>query len=126
MLIAILLFFSWLSLSSCQPNFPTNTPSVVPLPSESDFLRTFLNLIKESRYSEAVDLLEDQKNFSPETRQAWLTQFQNWNIQQITRITPDADKFRVEWTNSSGGDTKWVTVVKNGQKYQIKDIATGP
>ena len=86
-----------------------------------------MNLIKEGNIPEAVNLLDGSQNFNDTIRQAWTTQFKNWGVEKITRIVPDAGKFRVDWTGKNGSDTKWISVIKKeGQLWKIGEIATGP
>jgi len=117
----ITLFFCFFSLSAC------GTKNNVPLPTEIDIVWNFLNLIKEGNIPEAVNLLDGSQDFDPATRQAWTDQLKNWQVEKNIQVTPDAGKFRVEWTGKNSGNTKWISVVKtDGQHMKIGDIATGP
>lgn len=129
-----LLIVAGFLLSACQQPTTTissttksDTQANVPLPTEEDIVWNFMNLIKEGNIPEAVALLDGSQNFNDTIRQAWATQFNNWGVEKITQVTPDAGKFRVEWTGKNGGDTKWISVIKKeGQLWKIGEIATGP
>lgn len=129
-----LLIVAGFLLSACQQPTTTissttksDTQANVPLPTEADIVWSFMNLIKEGNIPKAVALLDGSQNFNDATRQAWATQFNNWGVEKITQITPEAGKFRVEWSNQNGGDTKWISVIKKeGQLWKIGEIATGP
>jgi len=132
---------------------PTDKPkqnSTVPLPQETDIIRSFFTIIGEHRPSDAVSMLApDQVNDESE-KQAWAVQFNAFSSLTVTSVEPDMQE---DWTDSrheykvvltaamkpesasapipyygwdNGTNTRWVTIVKSGTLWKIAGIGTGP
>lgn len=121
----LILLVAVMILGGCS--FKEKDKNQVPLPNEESVVWNFLNLIKEGRSNEAVNMLEDSEELDNDTRQVWAVQFNNWAIDKITKVEAEGELYRVEWIGKNGGDTKWIDVVKNDDgMWRIKEIATGP
>jgi len=139
--------------SSKKTSSPTPPATVisqsVPLPQETDVVRTFFNLIQERRISEAVIMMNESIIKDDSQKQAWGVQFNAINSVRLLEITPSLPD---EWQNNKhtykvvldmtmdpasanavipyygfndGQNTRWVEIEKFGDKWKINSLATG-
>jgi len=126
---------------------PTVTKSVVPLPQETDIIRTFFNLIEEKRPSDAVGMMAVTDDSQ---KQAWAVQFnaimsmkvldiapsmqEEWNETKHTykvtldvKMNPNSANAPIPyygWDN--GNNIRWIALEKSGNVWKVQGIATGP
>lgn len=123
------------------------TKAKVPLPQESDIIRTFFELINEKKLADAVSMMSVEDNSE---KQAWAVQFNAFDSVKVLGAEPSAKE---EWTetkhkytvavdvkmNSSsanapipyygwenGENIRWISVEKIEGAWKIAEIATGP
>lgn len=125
----------------------TQKNNAVPTPSENDIINTFFNLINEKRIPEAISMMDV---YDETTKQAWGVQFNAFESVTLTKIdaynqdswSPTEHIYKVTISAKMspesasapipyyGWDTnpniRWVTIVKIGNLWKIKGIATGP
>jgi hypothetical protein len=133
--------------SNPAPSTATESKAVVPLPQETDIVRTFFNLIGEKRASDAVGMM----NVSDDSqKQAWAVQFNTITSIKVLNIAPSMQS---DWTDTrhsykvtmdvkmdpasanapipyygwdNGQNIRWINLVKVGNLWKIEGIATGP
>ncbi|MCX6730423.1 MAG: hypothetical protein NTZ55_01100 [Candidatus Roizmanbacteria bacterium] len=143
-------------IKSIEPTIKQDiTPTVpvsriVPLPQETDIIRTFFHLIEERKISEAVMMMSDQITSDDSTKQAWgvqLNSIQSVKVVDIVSSMPEewkADKHTYQVTleltmnpssqsapipyygYENGRNIRWMTLNKVGTLWKIDGIATGP
>jgi len=132
------------STSSTPLPAPTSVASV-PLPTGQDVIRTFFERINEKRIPEAISMMDASMVPDDSAKQAYGVTFNAFSSLRVTKIAPSmqdqwipgTETYRVDmdvgikpdaqgtlWSN--GPDTKWVTVQKQGDRFMIHEIATGP
>jgi len=129
---------------------PTITQGVVPLPQETDIIRTFFNLIEERKISDAVMMMTSNITNDDSTKQAFGVQFAAMDSVKVTKIEESS---RGDWTDkwhqymvtldvamnpsSAGGpipyygfekgeNIRFITLIKEGALWKIEGLATGP
>lgn len=134
------------------PTVVNTTPSLgVPLPSETDVINLFFNLINEHRIPEAISMMSTNLVPDDNTKQGWGIHFNaiesihvrqiepymentwtgNKHIYQVTleaRVSDEAANAPIPYYGWSGNpEARWITIEKNQDKeWQIAEIATGP
>ena len=165
--IVLCLIFGFAVFNSLKQNnssgiVPTSTPSVtevvsatptkgeVPLPQETDIIRTFINLIDEGKASEAVMMMPSKITNDDSTKQAFGVQY---NAMESVKVIKIEESSKADWTetwhqymvsldvvmnpNSSGGpipyygfekgeNIRFITLIKEGGQWKIEGLATGP
>lgn len=127
---------------------PTNT---VPLPQESDIVRSFFQIIGEHRASDAVMMMTPANTSNDSTKQAWGVQFNAFKSIAVKNIEPSMQS---DWTENmhsyrvtlqvemkpeaasvqpipnygwdNGDNIRWIQLEKINNKWMIGGIATGP
>jgi len=141
--------------NSSTENMITPTQTIknetgVPLPQETDIVRTFFQLIGEGRVSEAVMMMNPQTTDNESMKQAWgvqLNAFKTVEIKSIEASMPETwtenehvykvmanVKMKPEAANEpipnygweNGSNVKWIEIEKINGKWFINGIASGP
>jgi hypothetical protein len=124
--------------------------SVVPLPQETDIIRSFIAVIGEGRPADAVSMLAPDQINDDSSKQAWAAQFNAFSSLKVTSVEPSLQE---DWSDTqheykvilnatmkpesasatipyygwdNGSNTRWITIVKIGNLWKISGIATGP
>lgn len=124
--------------------------STVPLPLDTDIIRSFFTLIETKRPSDAVTMMTSNIVNDDSQKQAWAVQFNAINSLNVISVEPS---MKEEWTETkhsykitldvnmspdsanapipyygweNGQNTRWVTLVKEGKMWRIEGLATGP
>lgn len=129
---------------------PTVTQRAVPLPQETDIIRTYFNLIDERRIGDAVGMMVDSITSDDSQKQAWgvqLNAMKSVKVLDISSSTPEewsADEHTYKVTldiimdpssahtvipfygYDSGKNVRWITLRKIGKMWKIAGIGTGP
>jgi hypothetical protein len=122
----------------------------VPLPQETDIIRSFFAVIGEHRPADAVSMLAPEQVSDEIKKQAWAAQFNAFSSLSVNSVEPAMQE---DWTDSqheykvvltatmkpesasavipyygweNGTNIRWVTIVKSGNLWKISGIATGP
>jgi hypothetical protein len=122
----------------------------VPLPTETDIIRTFFALIGEHRSADAVSMLAPDQVNDDSNKQAWAVQFNAFSSVKVTSVEPALQE---DWSDTqheykvvldaamkpesasapipyygwvNGSNTRWVMIVKSGTVWKISGIGTGP
>lgn len=138
------------SQSTASVNQAAQNTVDVPLPSESDIIRTFFQLIADHRPTDAVGMMDPDVVGDDSMKQAWAVQFNAFELVVVNSVEPwmpgawQADrhtyqvivtaKMKPEAVNAplpyygweNGSNIRWITIVKNGDLWKIAGIATGP
>jgi len=137
--------------NTIEPTKKTQPTTVVPLPTGEDIVRTFFELIKEKRISEAVNMMTKINTENDATKQAWGVQFNSFSSLTINKTTPhnkeewtnDKEFYRVDVTTQmkpesanavpmpyygwgDGQNTRWIEIVKENGLWKISGLGTGP
>jgi len=125
--------------------------SVVPLPQETDIVRSFFEIIGEHRPSDAVMMMTPINTSNDSTKQAWAVQFNAFKSMAVKNIEPSMQS---EWTENihsykvtlqvemkpeaasvqpmpnygwdNGNNIRWIQLEKINNKWMIGGIGTGP
>lgn len=127
-----------------------NGSQTVPLPIETDTIRTFFELIDENRSAEAVMMMGPSISNDENARQSWKSQFEMVDKIEVKSIEAYD---REDWTKTShvyqivaevkmkpeavnapipnygwgeGEVTKWIILEKSEDKWLVAGIASGP
>lgn len=136
-----------------RENVPFTRPNaeekkeVVPLPQETDIIRSFFSLIGEKKPADAVGMMNVNNDSE---KQAWAVQFNAIMSMNISSIEPSMQE---EWTETkhtykvtmdvkmnpdsanapipyygwdNGKNIRWITLEKIGNLWKVNGIATGP
>lgn len=123
----------------------------VPLPQETDIVRTFFEIIGEHRPSDAVVMMTPINTNDDSTKQAWTVQFNAFKSMSVKNIEPSMQS---DWTDNlhsykvtlqvemkpeaaqiqpmpnygwdNGNNTRWIQLEKINGKWMIGGIGTGP
>ncbi len=116
----------------------------VPLPQETDIIRSFFEIINEGRAVDAISMMAPSLIGDDSSKQAWGVQFNAFEFVEVTSIekTVNEHKYKVVLTASmkpeakdatipnfgweNGMNTRWVILVKEENLWKISAIATGP
>jgi len=153
--VLVAVFWNKLPLNSLFPIAPSATPiqtdnQAVPLPQETDIIRTFFNLIDQGEAAKAVDMMSRGNTDNDSTRQAWGVQFAAFDAVKVITLEP----FHKEsWTEKehlyrtilevamnpasavaaipyfgydNGENTRWVQLVRENNLWKIGNLSTGP
>jgi len=128
---------------------PTKSDTV-PIPTETDIIRTFIALINEHRAADAVAMLAPDQVKDDNNKQAWAVQFNAFSTLTVTSIEPALQE---DWSDTrheykvvvdatmkpesasapipyygwgNGSNTRWVMIVKSGTVWKISGVGTGP
>jgi hypothetical protein len=128
---------------------PTKSDTV-PLPAETDIIRTFFALIGEHRPADAISMLTPDQVSDDTKKQAWAVQFNAFSSLTVTSIEPALQE---DWSDSqheykvvldvamkpdsasapipfygweNGSNIRWVIIVNSGNLWKISGIGTGP
>ncbi len=129
----------------------SSTQGTVPLPTDTDIIRSFFSLISSRRASDAVGLMSESITQDDSAKQAWGVQLNAMKSVKIVDISPPTPsewkkdekhvyKVTLEvlmdpssknapipyygWEN--GTNIRWITMDKPGKMWKIKGIGTGP
>jgi hypothetical protein len=130
---------------------PTETSiPVVPLPTETDIIRSFFAAIGEHRPADALKMLAPEPVGSDPNKQAWAAQLNAFATLTLTSVEPALQE---DWTDTqheykvvleasmkpesatapipyygwdNGTNTRWIILVKSGDLWKISGIGTGP
>ena len=132
------------------PTIETTKAGGVPLPQETDIIRSFFAIIGEHRPADAVSMLAPEQINDEGKKQAWEAQFDAFSALSVTSVEPVLQE---DWTSNqheykvvlaammkpesasapipyygweNGTNTRWVSIVKSGNLWKISGIATGP
>jgi hypothetical protein len=121
-----------------------------PLPEDEEFINSFYNLIDQGKAGEAVEMLSSQNTNSEGTKKLWQEQFEAIKSVKVLSIEP---VMKNSWTDQrreykvvldmtmdesskdapipyygydQGENTRFITLVKEGDKWFIETIATAP
>ncbi|MFH0773665.1 MAG: hypothetical protein V1922_05135 [bacterium] len=141
---------------SSSPTVISVSPSVaitqgsVPLPQETDIVRTFFLLIEERKISDAVGMMIDSITTDDSRKQAWGVQLNAIKSVKVLDVVPSIPE---EWMENKhtykvildvvmdpssatapipyygyerGKNIRWITLEKSGNTWKIIGIATGP
>jgi hypothetical protein len=124
--------------------------STAPLLQETDIIQTFFNLIKERKISEAVMMMTSNITRDDSTKQAFGVQFAAMDSVKVNKIEESS---KGDWTESKhqymvtldvvmnsssanslipyygfekGENIRFINLIKEGNKWKIEGIATGP
>jgi len=125
--------------------------AIVPLPQETDIVRSFFEIIGENRAPDAVNMMTPANTSDDTTKQAWNTQFSAFKSLKITKVEPSLQS---DWTENNhnykvtlqvemkpeaasalpmpnygwdnGQNIRWIQLQKIDGKWLIGAIATGP
>ena len=131
-------------------NSPTITQGTVPLPQETDIIRTFFNLIEERKINDAVMMMSDSITKNDSQKQAWgvqLNVFKSVKVLDVTSSMPEEWKDNLHtykvtldvvmdpasanqpipyYGYENGKNIRWITLKKSGTLWKVTGIATGP
>lgn len=135
--------------SSAAPTESKNNS--VPLPQETDIVRSFFEIIGEHRPSDAVMMMTPVNTSNDSTKQAWAVQFNAFKSMEVKNIEPSMQS---EWTENmhsykvilqvemkpeaasaqpmpnygwdNGENIRWIQLEKINGKWMIGGISTGP
>ena len=130
---------------------PEKKEAIVPLPQETDIVRSFFEIISEGRALDAVNMMTPANISDDSTKQAWGTQFNAFKSLKITKVEPSLQS---DWTENdhsykvtlqvemkpeaasalpmpnygwdNGQNTRWIQLQKIEGKWLIGAISTGP
>jgi hypothetical protein len=138
------------STSTLSPTLSITEQKSVPLPSEEDIIRSFFNLIDESKPSDAVMTMTSSITENDSQKQAWAVQFNaislikvltieasmpeewtdlehSYKVNLEVKMNPDSASASIPYYGWDNGENiRWVTIVKEDNLWKIKNIATGP
>jgi hypothetical protein len=119
----------------------------VPLPTGEDVISTFIQLINEQKIPDAIAMMDDTIIPSDSVKQQYGVIFNSFATILVQKIGPESfgkedwgegeERYRVELLISikpqgqkgmweEGVNTRWITVLKQQNRFMIHDIATGP
>jgi len=131
-----------------QSDFSSSVISqTVPFPTGDDVIRTFVQLINEKKIPEAISMMDATLVPSDSAKQQYGVVFNSFSKNLIQEIGPESfgkeewgegeERYRVDlqitkkpgsqenlW--DEGLNTRWITVLKQQDRFMIHDIATGP
>lgn len=126
---------------------PTNS---VPLPTGEDIIRAFFALIQEKKISEAVLMMSAKNVTDDSTKQAWGVQFNTITSVLVKSVEP---VMQSDWNDSfqefkvfldvvmssdsasapipyygfdNGENVRFIPLVKEGEKWKVDGLSTGP
>lgn len=120
--------------------------SSVPLPTKEDVIRKFFNLINEERIPEAINMMEEDK-MDDSTKQAWGVQFNNieaisvlsiekvnledtsnrYKVSLDVKMSQESANALIPYFGWEGNpNIRFITLIKVGDLWKIREIATGP
>lgn len=123
---------------------PSVTTGVISQMSEEDIIRRFFELISEGKIPDAIAMQSASMVPDEGAKQQWGVTWNSFAKVSVTAISPsvldpgsgERKTYRVDmevrmkpgnktmW--SDGGETRWVSIVRDGSLWKIDDIATGP
>jgi len=127
-----------------------NNSQTVPLPQETDIVRTFFELIDENRSAEAVMMMGPSITNDENVKQSWGSQFEmvdeieiksveaygreDWTetnhvYQIVAEVKMKPEAMNAPIPNYSWGEgevTKWIILEKSEGKWLVAGIASGP
>lgn len=134
-----------------DPNFIPEDSGGAPLPEDEELINSFYNLIDQGKTGEAVAMLSSQITGSEEMKEMWQEQFRAMKSVKVLSVEP---VMKNSWTdqrreyrvvldmvmdesskdapipyygyNNQGEDTRFLHLIKEGDKWFIETIATGP
>jgi|GEM_PF-5215267 len=119
----------------------------VSLPTGEDVIRTFIQRINEQKISDAIAMMDNTLVSSDSDKQQYGVTFNSFSSISISKIGLEIfdkenwkegeERYRVDLviTKRPGGEqsmweegvnTRWITVLKQQNRFMIHDIATGP
>lgn len=128
----------------------SDNDKVVPLPSEEDIIRTFFNLINEEKILDAIKMMDPVFAGDDTSRQSWGVHFFSISSIKVKSIEPS---MKEDWDNNShiykviltvsmkpeatkapipnygwekGDNIRFISLIKNGDRWLVTGIATGP
>ena len=132
-------------------NFIQEDSGGAPLPEDEEFINSFYNLIDQGKAEEAVVMLSSQNTGSEGTKRMWQEQFEAMESVKVVSVEP---VMKNSWTdqrreykvvldvlmdksskdapipyygyNNQGEDTRFLHLIKEGDKWFIETIGTGP
>ena len=120
------------------------------MPQEADIIHTFFNLVNEKKMSEAVMMMSSDIINNDGIKQSYGVQFSAMKEVKVLKIS---DSMKAEWTDTrhqyqvslgividpnpvrnpipyygfeNGENTRFITLVKEGSRWKIEGLATGP
>jgi hypothetical protein len=135
---------------SVTPTPTQKSTAVVPLPQETDIIRSFFGVIGEHRPADAVLMLAPEQISNDSNKQAWAVQFNAFSTLKVTSVEAALQE---DWTDTqheykvileasmkpesasapipyygweNGSNTRWIMLVKSGNLWKISGIGTGP
>jgi len=131
-------------------NFIQEDSGGAPLPEDEDFINTFSNLIDQGKAEEAVEMFSSQITDSEGRKEMWQEQFEAMKSVKVLLVEP---VMKNSWTDQrreykvvldmamdesskdapipyygydQGENTRFITLIKEGDKWFIETIATAP
>jgi len=119
----------------------------VPLPTGEDVIRSFIQLINDQKIPDAIAMMDKTLISSDSVKQQYGVIFNSFATISIQKIGVESfgkeewgegeERYRVELLISikpqgqkgmweEGVNTRWITVLKQQNRFMIHDIATGP
>lgn len=114
-----------------------STVQNVPLPSEEDTIRLFIQLINDDQIDEALKMMltEEGQNWRPylesfekiEVVNLEKTELGSFQVNLDVKMKPESGNQPIPYFGYVNGiNTKFVNLVKDNNVWKIKEIATGP
>jgi len=138
------------SASTVEPTKKIET-NPVPLPQETDIIRSFVNLIDEGKSSDVVQMMGPKVLNDESNKQAWAVMFNAFESMKIIKIEPSMQS---DWTDAihtyqttldvkmkpeaanvmpmpnygwdNGENIRWISLEKIDNKWTVQGFATGP
>jgi len=131
-------------------NFIQEDSGGAPLPEDEEFINSFSNLIDQGKAGEAVEMLSSQNTSSEGAKRMWQEQFKAMKSVKVLSVEP---VMKNSWTDQrreykvvldmtmdesskdapipyygydQGKNTRFIALVKEGDKWFIETIATAP
>ena len=133
------------------PTVTVKNEPAVPLPQETDIIRSFINLIDEGRPSDAVNMMGLKVLNDDTNKQSWAVMFNAFKSMEVIKIEPSMQS---DWTESihtyqitldvkmkpeaasvmpmpnygwdDGENIRWISLEKTDNKWTVQGFATGP
>lgn len=134
-----------------SPSETIKEDAIVPLPQETDIIRSFVNLIDEGKPNEAVQMMGPTVLKDDSSKQAWAVMFNGFEKIQVLSIEPS---MKENWTAEvhtykvtldvlmkpeaenvmpipnygydNGENIRFIGLEKDSEKWTIQGLATGP